>query len=231
MNQPRSMKDLPTCERPYEKFLSHGAASLSDAELLAVILRTGTKSMNVIDVANEILSYSSEFPGLLVLHHISLKELTNVSGIGTVKAIQILCIAELNKRMTKAKRKDGVRLLSPETVASYYMEDMRHLTTEQILLVMIDSKSKIIKEDIISTGTVNASILAPREIFIKALSFGAVNIILLHNHPSGDPTPSTEDIKTTNRIKEAGSIIGIKLMDHIIIGDNKYISLKEIGLL
>ncbi len=231
MNHPISMKNLPTCEQPYEKFLSYGVASLSDAELLAVILRSGTKTKNVIEVAHQILSYSNEYPGLLVLNHLSLNELTKVSGIGTVKAIQVLCIAEITRRMTKAKRKDGVRLLSPETVASYYMEDMRHLTTEQIMLVMIDSKSKIIKEEIISTGTVNASILAPREVFIKALSAGAVNIILLHNHPSGDPTPSAEDVKTTNRIKEAGTLIGIKLMDHIIIGDNKYISLKEIGLL
>lgn len=231
MNQPISMKNLPTCQQPYEKCLAHGAASLSDAELLAVILRSGTKSRNVVTIANQILSFSKEYPGLLVLNHVSLNELLEVSGIGTVKAIQLLCIAELNKRMTKAKRKDGVRLLSPETVASYYMEDMRHLTTEQIMLVMIDSKSKIQKEEIISTGTVNATILAPREIFIHALKAGAVNIILLHNHPSGDPTPSTEDISTTKRIKEAGTIIGIKLMDHIIIGDNKYISLKEIGLL
>ncbi len=231
MNQPISMKDLPTCERPYEKCMKYGVTSLSDAELLAVILRSGTKSKSVITLANQILSFSKEYPGLLVLNHLSLNELMQVRGIGTVKAIQLLCIAELNKRMTKATRKDGVRLLSPETVASYYMEDMRHLATEQLLLVMIDSKSKIQKEEIISTGTVNATILAPREIFIHALKAGAVNIILLHNHPSGDPTPSTEDISTTKRIKEAGAIIGVKLMDHIIIGDNKYISLKEIGLM
>ena len=161
----------------------------------------------------------------------SVNELTKLDGIGNVKAIQILCIAELAKRMTKATREDGVRLLSPSAVASYYMEDMRHLTTERILLIMIDSKSKILAEKIISSGTVNASILAPREIFINALKNGAVNIILLHNHPSGDPTPSAEDVSTTQRVKEAGSLIGIKLMDHIIIGDNKYVSLKERGLL
>lgn len=231
MNQQFSLKDLPISERPHEKFISKGVHSLSDAELLAVILRTGSKSRDVITLANQILTLSKEYPGLLILNHLTMNELTSLDGIGTVKAIQVLCIAELTKRMTKATREDGVRLLSPDAVASYYMEDMRHLTTEQILLIMIDSKSKILAEKIISSGTVNASILAPREIFINALKNGAVNIILLHNHPSGDPTPSVEDITTTKRVKEAGSLIGIKLMDHIIIGDNKYVSLKERGLL
>lgn len=231
MNRRSTMKQIPILERPYEKFLSKGVQTLSDAELLAIILRTGSRSQDVLSLANEVLSSKKEYPGLLSLHHLSMKELTEIDGIGNVKAIQILSIAELTKRMTKATREEGVRLFSPGTVASYYMEEMRHLTTEQILLVMIDSKSKILAEKIISSGTVNASILAPREIFINALKQGAVNIILLHNHPSGDPTPSAEDLNTTKRVKEAGLLIGIKLMDHIIIGDNKYISLKEKGLL
>lgn len=231
MKQRSTMKQIPISERPYEKFLSKGVQTLSDAELLAVILRTGSKSQDVVSLANTILRSIGEYPGLLVLHHLSMKELMEIDGIGTVKAIQILCIVELSRRMTKATREDGVHLLSPDAVASYYMEDMRHLATEQILLVMIDSKSKILAEKIISSGTVNASILAPREIFIHALKQGAVNIILLHNHPSGDPTPSVEDVSTTRRVKEAGLLIGIKLMDHIIIGDNKYVSLKEKGLL
>ena len=231
MKKIQSIKELPASERPCEKCLKRGVQSLSDAELLAVILRTGTKQENVLQIAHRILNYSKEYEGLLVLNHLTLNELMNISGIGTVKAVQILSIAELNKRMTKAKRKQGVQLLSPEAVAGYYMEDMRHLATEHILLVMLDSKSKILKEEVISTGTVNASILAPREIFLRALRAGAVNIILLHNHPSGDPTPSTEDISTTKRIKEAGLLIGIKLIDHIIIGDNRFKSLKEIGLM
>ena len=112
----------------------------------------------------------------------------------------------------------------------YYMQDLRHLTIEKIILIMMDSKSRLIKDMTISSGTVNASILAPREIFVNALKYEAVNIIILHNHPSGDPTPSNDDIYSTKRIKEAGNLIGIKLMDHIIIGDNRYVSLKERGL-
>lgn len=226
-----SMKQLPISERPYEKCMIKGVHTLSDAELLSVILRTGTKSSDVLSIANQILTHSKEYPGLLILNHFTINELVSIEGIGKVKAVQILCIAELTKRMSKATREKGVRLLSPESVASYYMEDMRHLTTEQILLIMIDSKSKILSDKIISTGTVNASILAPREIFIDALKVGAVNIILVHNHPSGDPTPSKEDIVSTKRVQEAGKLIGIQLMDHIIIGDNRYVSLKERGLL
>lgn len=226
-----SIKLIPVTERPYEKCITSGVDSLSDVELLAAILRTGTKSKSVLSLSNQILSYSKEYTGLLVLNHLSVNDLMTIDGIGKVKAVQIQCIAELAKRMSKATREKGIRLLSPDTVASYYMEDMRHLTTEQIKLIMVDSKSKILADKIVSKGTVNASILAPREIFITALNNGAVNIILLHNHPSGDPTPSSEDIRTTTRIKEAGKLIGIGLMDHIIIGDNKYVSLKEKGLL
>ncbi len=226
-----TLRDLPTFELPYEKCIRRGVSALSDTELLAVILRTGTKEDDVLHIATKILSTKQEYKGLLVLNHLSLKELRKIKGIGNVKAVQLLCIAEITKRMSKATREEGVRLLSPGAVASYYMEDMRHLMTEQLMLLTLDSKSKLLSEKIISSGTVNASIASPREIFIDALQNDAVNIILLHNHPSGDPTPSKEDILTTNRVKDAGKLIGIQLMDHIIIGDNQYISLKERGLL
>lgn len=225
------VKDLPISERPYEKCEKYGPGSLSDAELLATIIRTGSKSERVIDVANHILNYSKVYRGLIGINYLSLQELMTIRGIGRVKAVQILCIAELTKRMAKATNEDGLRLLSPESVASYYMQEMRHLSREQIILVMLDSKSKILKDMIISSGSVNASILAPREIFLNALKYGAVNIILLHNHPSGDPTPSKEDINSTRRLIDAGNLIGIKLIDHIIIGDNRFISLKEKGIL
>lgn len=226
-----TIKDLPKTERPYEKCILLGAKYLSDAELLAVILRTGSKNSDAIHIAQNLLNYSTEYPGLLVIHHLTAQELMQLDGIGQVKAVQLLCLSELTKRMSRATRKEGIRLLSPDAVANYYMEDMRHLTTEQIRLIMIDSKSKIINDMIVSKGTVNSSLLNPREIYLNALRYGAVNIILIHNHPSGDPTPSSEDLVATRRMKEAGQIIGIKLMDHIIIGDNKYVSLKEKGLL
>ncbi len=226
-----SSTQMPILERPYEKFSRLGVHALSDEELLAIILRTGSKKEDALHLASRILLSNQEYHGLLNLNHLTLNELMKLDGIGQVKATQILCLSEITRRMAKATRKDGVHLLSPDSVASYYMEDMRHLTTEQILLVLLDSKSKILGDKIISSGTVNASLLAPRELFICALKNGAVNIILLHNHPSGDPSPSAEDLQVTKRVKEAGVLIGIKLMDHLIIGDNKYVSLKEQGLL
>ena len=231
MIQQISSTQFPILERPYEKFNRLGVHALSDEELLAIILRTGSKKEDAVHLASRILYGNQEYSGLLSLNHLTLNELIKLHGIGQVKATQLLCLSEITRRMAKATRKDGVHLLSPDSVASYYMEDMRHLTTEQILLVLLDSKSKILGDKIISSGTVNASLLAPRELFIYALKHGAVNIILLHNHPSGDPSPSSEDLAATKRVKEAGVLIGIKLMDHLIIGDNKYVSLKEQGLL
>lgn len=225
-----TVKELPVSERPYEKCERYGAGVLSDAELLAVIIRTGTKQQRAIDLAVNILNYSTAYPGLKGLNYFTMKELTKIKGIGRVKAIELLCLTELTRRMAKETMRDSVRLTTPQSVADYYMQDMRHLTREQVLLLMLDSKNKLIKDMVISEGTVNTSIMPTREVFVQAVKQEAVNIILLHNHPSGDPTPSAEDIRVTKRLAEAGNLIGISLMDHIIIGDNRYISLKEQGL-
>lgn len=226
-----TVKELPLSERPYEKCEQYGAVALSDAELLAVIIRTGSKKQRAIDLAVSILNYSGSNSGLKGLNYLSMKELTKIKGIGRVKAIELLCLNELTKRMAKEIHRESLKLVTPQSVADYYMQDMRHLTREQVFLLMMDSKNKIIKDMIISAGTVNTSIMPTRELFIHALKNEAVNIILLHNHPSGDPTPSAEDIRVTKRLMEAGNLIGITLMDHIIIGDNKFISLKEQGLI
>lgn len=225
-----TMKELPDSEQPYEKFLHYGPEKLSDAELLAIVIRTGTHGEQAIDIACKLLKHSMMYQGLKGLNYLSLKQLMKINGIGKVKAIQILSVVELTKRMSKATGEETLRMNCPESVARYYMQDLRHLTIEKIVLLMMDSKSRLIKDMIISSGTVNASILAPREIFVNALKYEAVNIIIIHNHPSGDPTPSNDDIYSTKRIMEAGNLIGIKLMDHIIIGDNRYISFKERGL-
>lgn len=225
-----TVKELPISERPYEKCEKFGVGVLSDAELLAVIIRTGTKQQRVIELAVNILNYSTAYPGLKGLNYLSLEELRKIKGIGRVKAIELLCLTEITKRMAKEIQREGLRLTTPHCVAEYYMQDMRHLMREQVLLLMLDSKNKIIKDMIISEGTINASIMPTREVFVAAVKYEAVNIILLHNHPSGDPTPSAEDIRVTKRIAEAGNLIGVALMDHLIIGDNRYISLKEQGL-
>ncbi len=226
-----TIKELPVSERPYEKCERYGAAALSDAELLAVILRTGTKQKRAIDLAVNILNYSTAYPGLKGLNYFTMKELMKIKGIGRVKAIELLCLTELTRRMAKDSLRDSVRLTTPQSVAAYYMQDMRHLTREQVVLLLFDSKNKLMKDMVISEGTVNTSIMPTREVFVHALKEEAVNIILLHNHPSGDPTPSAEDIRVTKKLTEAGNLIGISLMDHIIIGDNRYISLKEQGLM
>ena len=226
-----TVKELPSSERPYEKCERYGTTSLSDAELLAVILRTGTKNLRAIDLAVNILNYSETYPGLKGLNYLTMMELKRINGIGRVKAIELVCLTELTKRMSKEIHRESLKLVTPKSVADYYMQDMRHLNREQVLLLMLDTKSKLIKDMVISSGTVNASIMPTREVFIEALKQEAVNIILIHNHPSGDPSPSAEDLRVTKRMKEAGNLVGITLMDHIIIGDNKYISLKEQGLL
>lgn len=225
-----TVKELPMSERPYEKCERYGTGALSDAELLAVILRTGSKKQRVIDLAVDILNYSSAHPGLKGLNYLTMKDLTRIKGVGRVKAIELLCLTELTKRMSREIHEESLRLSTPDSVANYYMQDMRHLTREQVVLLMLDSKNKMVKDMIISEGTVSTSIMPTREIFVQALKYEAVNIILLHNHPSGDPTPSAEDIRVTKRLTQAGEIVGIILLDHIIIGDNRYVSLKEQGL-
>lgn len=226
-----TVKELPVSERPYEKCEVYGPGSLSDAELLAVILRTGTRRLSAIDVAVNVLNYSSNKPGLKGLNYMTMRELTQISGIGRVKAIELLCLTELTKRMSREIHKESLKFITPQSISDYYMQDLRHLSREQVLLLMLDSKSRFIGDMVMSTGTINASIMPVREVLIQALREEAVNIILVHNHPSGDPSPSSEDIRVTKRMKEASYLIGLTLMDHIIIGDNRYISLKEQGLL
>lgn len=224
------MKKIPDMERPYEKCLKSGALGLSDAELLAVVLRTGSRGENVIELAKRLLYHSGE-DGLLGLHRFSVEQLMKIRGIGKVKALQLICILELARRLSKASASESFSFSSPSSVAEYYMEDMRHETQEVMKLVMINSRGKLIGENEVSKGTVNASIITPREIFIEALQRQAVAVVAIHNHPSGDPAPSEADIVLTQRIEQAGDIIGIKLLDHIIIGNNCYVSLREKGIL
>jgi len=226
-----TMKMLPESERPYEKVLESGAESLSDAELLAVILRTGTKEVSARDMAEEVLKLGnpSGLPGLL--HH-TLQDYKEIKGIGNVKAIQLSCIGELSKRIWKAtKNLTSFVCSSPSVIAEYFMEEMRHKEQECLKLLILNTKNVLIKDVNISKGTVNASLATPRELLIEALRYRGVSMILMHNHPSGDPEPSREDCIFTKRVEEAGKLMGIPLLDHIVIGDTTYVSLKERGIL
>lgn len=225
------MKEIREENRPYEKCTHYGAEQLTDIELLAVLLRTGTKGMSALDLAREILTSNSGEESLLSIHELTLNRLKKMKGIGKVKAVQILCLSELAKRLSKASAKDAVILENPSSIVDYFKEEMRHQKQEHMKLLMLDTKSKLIGEKDISKGTVNAALITPRELFIEALANGAVYIILLHNHPSGDPTPSKNDIMLTQRVKEAGEIVGIHLLDHIVIGNNCYVSLMESELI
>ena len=219
-------------DMPYEKFLKFGPESLSEAELLAVILRTGTKNCSAVSLAEKILSLpKGKQKGLNALHHISLSELMEIPGIGEVKAVKIKCIGELSKRMARERAEDELRFDLPSTVASYFMEELRHEEKEMILLLSLDSRLHLIEKYVLSIGTVNASLLSPREVFVRALKCQASSVILLHNHPSGDATPSREDLLVTGKIKETGELVEIPLIDHIIIGDGCYTRLKEKNLL
>ena len=220
-----------TGQRPYERCEAYGPGVLSDAELLAVILQTGSPGMSATELAEQVLALSGTDPGILGLLQLSMAELCSVRGIGRVKAIKLSCIGELSRRIYKARVQRGSVFSSPEEIAEYYMEDMRHLTQEHLLLVLLNNKNQRIREVIISKGTVNASLASPREIYIEALRNQAVRIVLLHNHPSGDPEPSREDIRMTARIRDAGALIGITLMDHLVMGDQSFVSMKERGLL
>lgn len=217
------MKDVPQEERPYEKFKRSGAESLSEAELLAVILRTGCKGEKVTDVAMKILELGPFF-------EIPMADFRKLPGIGEVKAIQLKCIAEFSKRLWTKAHDIRMQIVSPKTIADYYMQQLCHSEVEHTYVILMDGKNHFIGDCRISTGTVKESLVSTREIFKEAIRKNAVYIILMHNHPSGDPTPSSSDILVTKRVAEAGKLMDIPLLDHIIIGNGKYISLHEKGL-
>ena len=227
------MKIKETCAslRPYEKCLTYGPGVLTDEELLAVIIRCGTKDEDSVSLSKRVLSFRESDNGILNIIDLSIKDLLKIKGIGKVKAIQIKCIGELSRRISQKSHSIANTFVNASKVASYCMESMRHLKYEKFLAIMLDSACHYLGELEVSKGTVNSSIASPREIFIEALKIEAVNIILVHNHPSGDTTPSKEDINTTNVMIEAGNLIGIHIIDHVIIGDNKYFSLCENNLL
>lgn len=224
-----TMKELPESERPYEKLDQYGVSSLSDAELIAVLLRSGSRKKTSVTLASEILNLHPVHKGLMGLHYLSDKELQKVDGVGKVKAAQLLCAAEISNRMTRQRKPDNERFDSPGTVADFFMEEMRTKETENTIVAFLDNRCRLIRYEVLFIGSVCASMANPREILKKALQYDASYFILLHNHPSGDPTPSIADIELSERMCSAGKLIGINLLDHIILGDCQYVSLKQRG--
>lgn len=228
-NREYTIKDLPITERPREKLCRYGPNSLSNAELIAIIIRTGYREETAIDLAQRILSIDKK--GISYLSNLTLEELTKIKGIGVCKAAQVLAAVELGRRISTHMGEEKIKVNSPNVIINLLMEEMRYLKKEYFKTIILDTKNQIISIENISIGNLNQSIVHPREVFNLAIKKSANSVILVHNHPSGDPTPSLEDVNVTNRLVEAGNIVGIKVLDHIIIGDNKYISFKEKNLI
>ena len=219
-------------ELPYERFVQYGAGSLTDTELVAVILRTGTRSCSAVELARAVLSGGEDGrePSLSSLYELTLEDLVRIRGIGEVKAVKLLCIAELSKRLCAARAQGVPRFSDPATVYAYYRERFRHEKQEKLILLLLDNRLSLIGEEVVSVGTVSTTLVSVREIVSRALRRGAVNILLMHNHPSGDPSPSIHDREATERVRDACRLLELGFADHIIIGDG-YTSFKERGFL
>ena len=214
--------DIPKEGRPRERFLKLGPEALSDAELFAILLRTGSKGENVIDMSNRLIKEH----GLDKLFECSLKELQQIKGIGPSKAMQILTIAEIQKRINQSK-KPIKKITCAEDVFSHFHERLKDEKQENFYILMLNTKNNIIGEHLISKGILDASIIHPREVFKPAIKNSASKIILVHNHPSGDPSPSGDDLDITERLLEVGKSMDIGVLDHVIVGDRKWWSWKE----
>ncbi len=228
MEEKFKIKDLPTNERPRERLIKFGADVLNNSELLAIILRTGSKSENAVNLCNRVITCGGGIDGLL---NLSFNELKAIKGVGEAKATQILALAEISKRFNSFESGRELKVTCPKDVAEYIIPQMKSLKKEYFKLIMLNTKNIVISLKDISMGSLNSSIVHPREVFLEAIKNSSSSVILCHNHPSGDPTPSKEDIDITNRLKECGKLLGIEVLDHIIVGDINYISFKEKGFL
>jgi len=219
------IKELPFNERPREKMFAAGASCLSNPELLAILLGTGTKNKSALRLAEEVLALKSS--GILFLSDCAPEELAQIKGIGQGKACKVLAGIELGRRIATKPREERVRVRDPESIAALFMEEMRYYKKEVFNVIMINSKGEIIGTDKTSMGDLASTVIHPREVFLPAIKRSAAAVAFVHNHPSGDPEPSNDDIMTTKKLVDAGKIIGIAVWDHIIIGDGNYVSFRE----
>lgn len=220
------VRDLPEEERPREKLIQRGAASLSDTELLAILLRTGTSSVSVLHLAEEVLAKYRD-KGLVSIMNISPQEIATVHGVGLAKAATIVAAVELGRRLSAKAAQKLEKIEGPEDVARYASPLLRFEQKEHFLVLLLDVRNRVLAMPTISVGSLTASVAHPREIFREAIRYSAANMILIHNHPSGDPTPSREDVQLTKRMMKAGEIMGIPVLDHVIIAGDGFMSLKE----
>lgn len=224
------IKDWPVADRPREKLLHAGPACLGDTELLALILRTGLSSprTSALDLARQLLS---RFGSLRALTVATVAELCAIPGIGPAKAADLLAVGELARRLASTPLRPGERFTTSGEVFAHFHERLRDQRKEVFLTLLLDSKNRLLREIRVSEGSLNASIVHPREVFAPVVRESAAAVLLVHNHPSGDPTPSREDLELTGRLRDAGELMGIRVLDHIIIGRGCYVSLADRGLL
>lgn len=223
-----TIKEMPADERPREKLIKYGAERLTDAELLALIIRVGNDRRTAVELSQDLIN---KFGGLKALNYLSINELKELKGIGDTKAAQIKAVVELGKRLASLEREERDLIRTPGDVVQLLMPELRYLTQEVFKVVLLDIKNQVIAIPLISKGGLSSSIVHPREVFKEAIKRSAAAMILAHNHPSGIPEPSREDISITKRLLAAGEIMGIDVLDHVIIGDGIYYSMREEGMI
>lgn len=223
------IQNMVACERPREKILQNGVEILSNSELLAVILQSGSKDESALVLGQRVIGILDH--GLQDLSQTTVEELIQLKGIGPAKACQILSAMELGRRIAREKRQMFGKVNSPTTVVNFFQNQLRHLNKEEFIVVFLNTKNMISSYEVISIGSLNASIVHPREVFNRAIKKSAASILLVHNHPSGNPEPSQDDIAITKRLWEVGNLIGIHVLDHLIISDDAYYSFKEMKIL
>jgi len=221
------IKEMPVLERPYEKLEKYGANSLSDAELLGIIIKSGVKGENSVQVAQRVINENTDSKGFYFLERMSIEELTTIKGIGKVKAIQLKAIFEMAKRINYNSNCSKVKITTPRSAYEELSRYLKYEAEENFRILLCDIKCNLIANKLIAKGELNTVSIEPREIFRPAISYSAANVILAHNHPSGDYTPSKEDIAFTKKIAETGKDLGIAVVDHIIVGESGYCSLRE----
>ena len=228
MRHPLMIKELPSDERPREKLRDNGAQVMSNSELLAILLRSGNQDESALRLAEHLLERQG---GLAGLGGATAEALEQVKGIGEAKASTVLAAIELGRRVALLEPAQRLTIKAPDDVAALLLPRFRYESREHFLAVLLSTKNHVLKTAVISIGSLNASIVHPRELFREAINCRAAAVILAHNHPSGDPTPSPEDVALTRKLVEAGSLLDIPVLDHLILGDGKFISLKEKGIL
>ena len=221
----KTIKEIPLNDRPREKMAANGAAVLTDAELIAILLRTGTAEKSAIDIASEMTADGGLYKRLAGITR--LNELTNIKGLGQAKAATVLAALEIGRRIASAKPIEKIHLSCPQDVANFLMPRLRYAAKEQFVVILLNSKNKVIGTEVVSEGSLSSSVVHPREVYAPAMLHHAAAIMVAHNHPSGDPKPSFEDEEVTRMLSRSGKVLGIPMIDHVIIGDGNYYSFLE----